>query len=223
MSYLSQGLDIILHLDRHILSFVAQYGTGTYLLVFLVLFCETGLVITPFLPGDSLIFTLGSLSAHSQSTLHIFILLPLLIIASVLGNYVNYIIGKALGPQVFAMDNPWFLNKDHLERSQRFYEKHGGKTIIMARFIPVIRTFAPFVAGISNMKASQFHLYNIVSAVLWIGSLLCLGYFLSSIPWIQHNFSLVIYGIIVVSLLPAIISTLYRCFSSKAGTIDQGT
>ena len=203
-------LNFILHLDNYLVSFVATHGMWTYLVAFAVIFCETGLVVAPFLPGDSLLFTLGSIAALDQNPLNILILLPLLIIASIAGNHVNYLIGRAIGPKVFSIDRPWLLNKKHLTEAHQFYEKHGGKTIILARFIPIIRTFAPFIAGISYMSFKLFHFYNISSAILWIGSLLTMGYFLGSLPIIKENFTIVIYGIIVVSLLPPVVTFLYH-------------
>ena len=210
MEQLHTLLNFILHLDTYLVSFVAAHGLWTYLMVFGVIFCETGLVITPFLPGDSLLFTLGSLSALSDNPLNILILLPLLILASILGNQTNYFIGRSIGPKVFSIDRPWLLNKKHLTEAHAFYEKNGGKTIIFARFIPIIRTFAPFVAGVSYMSIKLFHCYNVTSAVLWIGSLLGMGYFLGSLPFIKTNFSIVIYGIIILSLLPPILSYFYQ-------------
>lgn len=216
MEQLQHFLNLMLHLDTYLLSFVAAHGLWTYLVVFLVIFCETGLVITPFLPGDSLLFTLGSIAAQSENPLNIFILLPLLILASILGNQANYSIGHAIGPKVFAVNRPWLINQKHLAEAHQFYEKHGGKTIILARFIPIIRTFAPFIAGVSYMSLKQFNFYNIGSAVLWISSLLGLGYFLGSLPFVKENFTIVIYGIIIVSLLPPILTFLYQKIKSTA-------
>jgi membrane-associated protein len=210
MDHLQNLLHILLNLDTYLLSFVATHGLWTYLVVFTVIFCETGLVVTPFLPGDSLLFTLGSIAAQAQNPLNILILLPLLILASILGNHVNYLIGRAIGPKIFSFKNSWFFNKKHLEKTHQFYEKHGGKTIIMARFLPIIRTFAPFVAGISYMNIQKFNLYNMASGILWAGSLLGLGYFLGSLPFIKDNFTLVIYGIIVLSLMPPFITFFYH-------------
>lgn len=210
MEQLQHFLNLMLHLDTYLLSFVAAHGLWTYLVVFLVIFCETGLVITPFLPGDSLLFTLGSIAAQSENPLNILILLPLLIVASILGNQANYSIGRAIGPKVFSVNRPWLINQKHLTEAHKFYEKHGGKTIILARFIPIIRTFAPFIAGVSYMSWKQFNFYNIGSAVLWISSLLGLGYFLGSLPFVKENFTIVIYGIIVASLLPPLITFCYQ-------------
>lgn len=203
-------LNFILNLDTYIISFVAAHGMWTYLVAFAVIFCETGLIVTPFLPGDSLIFTLGSIAAYTSNPLNIFILLGLLIIASILGNHVNYSIGRAIGPRIFSAKSSRLFNKKHLEEAHQFYEKHGGKTIIMARFIPIIRTFVPFVAGVSYMSLNQFNVYNICSAILWIGSLLGMGFFLGSLPFIKENFTIVIYGIIGISLLPPVITLLYH-------------
>ncbi len=218
MDNLHYFLNCILHLDSYLISFVAAHGLWTYLVVFAIIFCETGLVVTPFLPGDSLLFALGSLAANVYNPINILILLPLLILASVLGNQVNYLIGRAIGPKIFTMKKSRLLNKKHLEEAHQFYEKHGGKTIILARFIPIIRTFVPFVAGVSYMSCNLFHAYNISSAMLWIGSLLGMGYFLGSLPFIKENFSIVIYGIIVISLLPPLFTLFYhRFFNTKKG------
>ncbi len=210
MEHLQYLLNCILHLDTYLITFVAAHGAWTYVVVFAVIFCETGLVITPFLPGDSLIFALGSLAAQTPPPLNIIILLPLLIIASILGNHVNYFIGRAIGPKVFSVNRPWLLNKKHLEEAHQFYEKQGGKTIILARFMPIIRTFVPFIAGVSYMSVHLFQIYNVSSAILWIGSLLGMGYFLGSLPIIKDNFSIVVYGIIVISLLPPLYTLLYH-------------
>jgi len=203
-------LNYILHLDTYLISFVKEHGTWTYLVAFLVIFCETGLIVTPFLPGDSLIFALGSIAAHTENPLNILVLLTILIIASILGNHLNYRIGRFIGPKIFSMKSNRFINKKHLNHAHEFYEKHGGKTIIMARFIPIIRTFAPFIAGVSLMSSNLFKIYNIGSAILWIASLLSLGYFLGSLPFIKNNFSIVIYGIIIVSILPPFATFIYH-------------
>ena len=210
MEQIGYLLQCMLHLDSYLISFVAAHGLWTYLVVFIVIFAETGLVITPFLPGDSLLFALGSLAANVQSPINILVLLPLLILASVLGNQVNYLIGRAIGPRIFSENCSRFINKKYLEEAHQFYEKHGGKTIIFARFIPIIRTFVPFVAGISYMSIHLFNFFNISSAALWIGSLLGMGYFLGSLPFIKENFSIVIYGIIFVSLLPPVCTFIYH-------------
>ncbi|KTD12113.1 DedA family protein [Legionella jamestowniensis] len=210
MEQLHPLLHYILHIDSYLLSFVSTYGTWTYLVLFTIIFCETGLVILPFLPGDSLLFASGSIAAHVDSSLNIFLLFALLVLASIAGNQLNYLIGRKVGPQVFSSNSSRLLNKKHLQKTHRFYEKHGGKTIIMARFIPIIRTFAPFVAGIGYMSHSQFFIYNLASAALWIGSLTGLGYFVGGLPIVKNNFTLVIYGIIVLSLLPPVFTFFYR-------------
>lgn len=210
MQSIQHLLNYILHIDTYLFTFVATYGTWTYLALFVIIFCETGLVVTPFLPGDSLLFAAGSIAAHPNSTLNILYLFVLLVIASIVGNQLNYFVGRAIGPRVFSAKQSWLLNKKHLEETHRFYEKHGGKTIILARFIPIIRTFAPFVAGVGYMSIRQFTLHNIASAILWIGSLLGCGYFFGSLPIIKENFSIVIYGIIIISLAPPLVAFLYR-------------
>lgn len=203
-------LQHLLHIDTYLIAFVTHYGALTYLILFLIIFCETGLVVTPFLPGDSLLFAAGSIAANSNEGLNIQLLMFLLLLASILGNKLNYLIGRAIGPRIFTARSSWLFNKKHLEEAHRFYEKHGGKTIILARFIPIIRTFAPFVAGVGYMSLRQFSLYNILSAVLWIGSLLCAGYFFGSLPVIRDNFAIVVYGIVVLSLLPPAFAFIYR-------------
>lgn len=212
---MSQLLDYVLHIDTYLLDFVSNYGMWTYLALFVVIFSETGLVVAPFLPGDSLLFAVGSLAAHPDSSLNIFVLFCLLIPAAVLGNQVNYFIGRLIGPRVFTAKDSWFFNKKHLEKAHQFYEKNGGKTIILARFIPIIRTFAPFVAGVSCMRLHHFTIYNLVSAVLWVGSLLGAGYYLGSIPIIKDNFSIVIYAIIAFSLTPPLFAFIYGWLRKK--------
>ncbi|KTD67041.1 MULTISPECIES: DedA family protein [Legionella] len=202
--------DYIIHIDVYLNAIVSTYGFWTYFLLFAVIFCETGLIVTPFLPGDSLLFAAGSIAAQSGNPLNISILFLLLFLASVLGNQINFLVGRILGPRIFSTDKSWLLNKKHLQETHAFYEKHGGKTIVFARFLPIIRTFAPFVAGIGTMRVVHFSLYNLISALIWIGSLLSLGYFLGSIPIVKENFAVVIYGIIFISILPPII-TLLSC------------
>ncbi len=210
MDYVESLLNFMLNLDSYLISFVATHGVWTYVFVFTVIFCETGLIVMGFLPGDSLLFTLGSLSALSENPLNILVLLPMLILASILGNQLNYSMGRAIGPKIFSVNRPWLVNQKYLEEAHQFYEKHGGKTIIFARFMPVIRSFVPFIAGVSYMSVNRFHYYNISSAVLWISSLLGMGYFFGSQPIIKNNFSMVIYGIIVVSFLPPLFALIYQ-------------
>lgn len=199
----------LLHIDTFLISFVAAYGSLTYIVLFAIIFCETGLVVTPFLPGDSLIFTAGTIAAQG-SHLNIQLLFLLLFVASVLGNKVNYLIGYFIGPRVFNAKSSWFFNRNHLLKAHEFYERHGGKTIIFARFIPIIRTFAPFVAGVAYMTLRRFTVYNLVSGFIWISTLLFLGYYFGNLPIIQNNFSIVVYLIIGLSILPPIIAFAYR-------------
>ncbi|MDP1602260.1 MAG: DedA family protein [Legionella sp.] len=214
-------LDYLLHIDTSLIGFVASYGAWTYLALFLVIFCETGLIVMPFLPGDSLLFAAGGLLAHPDSPLNSLVLFLLLVFASILGNQINYLIGRFVGPKVFNAKQSWFLNKKYLERAHLFYEKNGGKTIIIARFMPIIRTFVPFVAGVSYMSLPHFSFYNILSAFIWIGSLLGLGYFFGSLPIIKNNFSIVIYGIIAISLLPPLLVFLHGKVKRQSPSRDH--
>ncbi|HEX4045991.1 MAG TPA: DedA family protein, partial [Gammaproteobacteria bacterium] len=197
-------------IDDTLITFVATYGVLTYVLLFTIIFCETGLIVTPFLPGDSLLFAAGSIAAYETNILSIQLLFLLLVLASILGNKVNYLIGRYIGPKVFYAEHSWLLNKKHLQEAHRFYEKHGGKTIIFARFIPIIRTFVPFVAGAGEMSLKQFSFYNVVSALIWIGSLLAAGYFFGSLPFVKEHFSMIVYAIVVISLLPPVITLAYQ-------------
>lgn len=213
MEIIAQLIDIVLHLDDHLFWLATEYGAWIYAILFLIIFCETGLVVTPFLPGDSLLFALGALAASgSLSALWLFVLLTL---AAVLGNTVNYWIGRLFGPKIFNNDRSRFLNKKHLERTQRFYEKYGGKTLIITRFLPILRTFAPFVAGICSMHYARFMFYNVVGGVLWVGSMVYAGYLFGNMPWVKDNFGLVIIAIIIISILPAIIELIRRPLPRK--------
>jgi len=198
-------IDLFVHLDEHLNAIFVQYGMWTYAILFLIIFCETGLVVTPFLPGDSLLFAVGALSAAGG--LHVGGLFVLLAIAAILGDTVNYWIGNYIGPRAFT-GNVRFLKKEYLDRTHRFYEKHGGKTIILARFMPIIRTFAPFVAGIGSMTYARFFSYNVIGGIVWVGGFLFAGYFFGNIPFVKHNFEYVIMGIIFVSVLPPVIEFL---------------
>lgn len=202
MEFLSQLIDMFLHLDKHLAWLVETFGIWTYVILFLVIFCETGLVVTPFLPGDSLLFAVGALAAGSTGSLNIMLLYVLLLIAAIAGDTLNYWIGHALGEKLINSKRR-LIRKEHLDRTHQFYERHGGKTIIIARFIPIVRTFAPFVAGLGSMNYRQFIMYNIAGAVVWITSLLFAGYFFGRLPVVQKNFSLVIFAIIILSILPA--------------------
>ena len=210
MDIIYQLFQYVTHIDTYLVAFVANYGAWTYAALFAIIFCETGLVVTPFLPGDSLLFAAGSIAAQAGSGLSINLLFILLCLASILGNKLNYTIGRIVGPRVFVAKSSWLLNKNHLDEAHRFYQKHGGKTIIFARFLPIIRTFVPFVAGIGAMNLRSFSFYNVVSGVIWIASLLGAGYFFGSLPIIKNNFTLVIYAIIAISVLPALFAMITR-------------
>jgi len=200
-------IDFILHIDQHLVEIVSNYKTWTYLILFLIIFAETGLVVTPFLPGDSLLFAAGAIIAKPDSNMNIVLTCVLLCIAAVLGDLVNYHVGKYIGPKAFS-GRYRFLKKEYLERTQEFYYKHGGKTIIYARFIPIIRTFAPFVAGIGTMSYLRFATYNIFGGVVWVISFLLLGFFFGGLPVVKDNFTYVIFGIIFVSVLPPVIEVI---------------
>ena len=199
-------IDFILHLDQHLGDIVRSYGMLTYLILFLVIFCETGLVVTPFLPGDSLLFALGALAA--TGALNPVLLCVLLMAAAIIGDNVNYWIGRTVGPRVFASDSSRLFNKQHLTRTQQFYEKYGAKAVVIARFVPIIRTFAPFVAGIGRMRYAKFLAFSIGGGVLWICGFISAGYFFGNIPLVKKNFSLVVVVIVLISLLPAVVEYL---------------
>jgi membrane-associated protein len=199
-------VDIVLHLDKHLAVLIQQYGVWIYAILFLIIFCETGLVVTPFLPGDSLLFVAGALAATGG--MDVALLCALLMLASFLGDNTNYWIGRVVGPKAFRSENSRLLNRKYLDKTHAFYEKHGGKTIILARFMPIVRTFAPFVAGIGQMIYRHFLFFSAVGAVAWIGSLVLGGYFFGNIPLVKQNLSLVIVGIIVLSVTPGIIEYL---------------
>jgi membrane-associated protein len=196
-------IDLFLHLDKHLAEITQTYGVWTYALLFLIIFLETGVVITPFLPGDSLLFAAGALAANDNSGLNVVLLFILLTVAAIIGDTVNYWIGHAIGPRAFQGDIP-FLKKEYLDRTHQFYEKYGGKTIVLARFIPIIRTFAPFVAGIGSMSYGKFITYNVFGGILWTTIFIFLGYFFGNLPFVEENFSLVIIAIIIISILPPV-------------------
>ena len=206
MEYLTSFIDLILHLDKHLAMLVQQYGSWIYAILFVIIFSETGFVVTPFLPGDSLLFVAGALAALGG--MEIGILLAVLAAAAVLGNMLNYQIGRYLGPKVFHWEQSRFFNKAALEKTHAFYDKHGGKTLVLSRFLPLFRTFAPFVAGIGAMSYARFTFFNLIGATAWVGSLTLSGYWFGNLPWIQKNLTLVIVAIIVLSLLPLLIGWL---------------
>ena len=203
MDILANFLDIFLHLDRHLEVLIAAYGLWTYLILFAIVFCETGLVVTPFLPGDSLLFAAGSFAA--LGALDPMVLWGSLILAGVLGDGLNYAIGYRLGPKVFYSSHQRLFKREHLLRTQAFYERHGGKTIVIARFMPIIRTFAPFVAGIGKMRYVRFAAYNVVGAVLWVTAFIWGGYLFGNLPAVRDNFTAVILAIVVISVLPGVV------------------
>ena len=203
MEWVQLAMDWVLHLDRHLNDLAGNFGIWTYAILFFIVFCETGLVVTPFLPGDSLLFACGALAATENAVLDVWILLFLLWIAAVLGDATNYQIGKFFGPKIFTQGNRKWLKKEHLDKTHAFYEKHGGKTIILARYIPIIRTFAPFVAGIGAMTYRRFTAYNVIGGLSWVGIFLALGYLFGNMPIVKKNFSVVILAIIIISIIPA--------------------
>jgi membrane-associated protein len=204
MELISWFIDLVLHLDKHLTELVANYHLWVYAIIFLIVFCETGLVVTPFLPGDSLLFALGALAAVDQTgTLHAPLIWLLLTVAAVLGNEVNFRVGRAIGPRAFSGGMRW-LKQDYLIRTQQFYEKHGGKTIILSRFIPIIRTFAPFVAGVGQMQRRRFAAYNVAGGFAWVTIFTWGGYLFGNVPLVKENFGLVTIGIVVVSVLPVV-------------------
>ena len=192
--------DLLVHLDQHLAAVLQQYGAWIYLILFAIIFSETGFVVTPFLPGDSLLFVAGALAAAGGMDVHMLALL--LVVAAVLGNTVNYSIGYYIGPRVFHWESSRFFNRDALDRAHAFYEKHGGLTVIVTRFVPILRTFAPFVAGIARMTYLRFTVYNVAGALAWVLSLLYAGYWFGNVPVVKQNLSVVIIGVIVLSVMP---------------------
>lgn len=201
MATLKSLLDVFLHARDHLEANIEAWGPWTYVLLFAIILCETGLVVTPFLPGDSLLFAAGALAALYPSSLDILVLLGLLSVAAVLGDTLNYAIGRWVGPRAFSL-NAWFLRHEHLVHTRQFYERHGGKTIVLARFVPIVRTFAPFVAGVGRMHYPQFLWYNVVGGIAWVLICTLAGYFFGELPFVKKHFELVVVGIVVVSVLP---------------------
>lgn len=202
MDLIKQLVDIVLHVDKYLVQLIQQFGVLTYVILFGIIFCETGLVVTPFLPGDSLLFAAGALSAADTSnTLQVVPLWIVMCIAAVLGDSVNYAIGRRIGPRAFDGTNR-FLKPEYLKKTEDFYAKHGGKTIILARFVPIVRTFAPFVAGVGNMAYSKFFSFNVIGGIAWVSLFVWMGYLFGNIPFVKANFELVIIGIILVSVVP---------------------
>jgi membrane-associated protein len=216
-------VDIVLHLDRHLNAWAGDLGGWLYALLFLIVFAETGLVVTPFLPGDSLLFAVGALSATEGSPISVWLVGILLMVAAIIGDAVNYAIGRRIGPKVFKSETSRLLNREHLLRAQALYERHGGKTIIIARFVPIIRTFAPFVAGIGQMSYPRFAFYNVIGAVSWVWSFLLLGFWFGNREIVKKNFTVVILAIIVISLIPAVIEFIKarRAAMGRAGCDER--
>jgi len=214
LELLTTFIDLILHLDKHLETLTANYGTLVYGILFLIIFCETGLVVAPFLPGDSLLFVTGALAGAGM--LDPTYLIVGLTTAAVLGNTTNYWIGRYVGPAVFHKENARLFKREHLERTQHFYEKHGGKTIVITRFMPIIRTFAPFVAGIGKMAHLRFQAYNIAGGLLWVGSLVLAGVWFGDAEFVKNNLTAVIFGIIILSVLPGIIGYLRHKMSTTS-------
>jgi len=206
MEIITKLIDFVLHLDTHLNYIIESSGLWCYPIFFLVIFAETGLVVTPFLPGDSLLFALGTLAVAGP--LKISWLFVVLSIAAILGDSANYAIGKYFGQMILKHEGAWFLKKEYIERTHKFYEKYGAKTIVIARFVPIVRTFAPFIAGVGNMAYPKFFSYNVIGGLLWVALFVFGGFFFGNIPVIKHNFTLVIFAIIIISILPAVIEVI---------------
>ncbi len=210
-------IDFILHIDVHLAELVAQYGTWVYAILFLIIFCETGLVVTPFLPGDSLLFVAGALSALDTNDVNVHLMVLLLLFAAILGDAVNYSIGRIFGEKLFSNPNSRIFKREYLDKTHAFYEKHGGKAIILARFVPIVRTFAPFVAGMGKMSYRHFAFYNVTGAIAWVLLFTYAGYFFGDLDIVQKNLKLLIVAIIVISILPGVIEVMrHRRASAKA-------
>lgn len=218
MELITKLVDLFLHLDKHLNDIIGQYGSWTYLILFLIVFCETGLVVTPVLPGDSLLFAAGAFAA--LGSLNVFWLFVLLSLAAIAGDTVNYWLGHWIGPRVFNRENVRFLNKKHLDRTHAFYERYGGKTIIIARFVPIVRTFAPFVAGIGRMSYWRFIAYNIIGGVAWVAICVFAGYYFGNLEIVKKNFSMVIIAICLISVLPMVVEYIRHRVSRKETTTE---
>ena len=213
---LMQIIDFILHIDKHLVTLTAEYGAWLYVILFLIVFCETGLVVTPVLPGDSLLFAAGAVAASSAGNLNVHIVVLVLLAAAVLGDAFNFTIGKFFGEKLFSNPNSKIFKQEYLAKTHAFYDKYGGKTIILARFVPIVRTFAPFVAGMGDMHYGRFIRYNIIGALMWVGLLTYAGYFFGELPVVKNNFGLVVIGIIAVSVLPMAVEIAKAKWGKKA-------
>ena len=216
MELLAQFIDIVLHLDKHLEALLAQYGVWLYAILFVIIFAETGLIVTPFLPGDSLLFVAGALAAVSSDSFDINILMALLVTAAILGDGVNYRVGRWFGPRVFRWEDSRFFSRAAFNKAHEFYETHGGKTIVIARFLPFVRTYVPFVAGVAEMTPARFTLFNVVGAFVWVVSLCLAGYWFGNLPWVKSNLTLVILAIIALSLMPMVIAWVRHKFAARA-------
>ena len=217
MEIIRYFIDFILHIDVHLFELVAQYGLWIYAILFIIVFCETGLVVTPFLPGDSLLFAAGVVAGAGLMG-YVEVMLVLLA-AGVFGDAVNYCIGRHVGPAIFSRDSR-FIKKEHLLKAHHFYERHGGKAIVLARFVPIVRTFAPFVAGIALMCPRTFFFFNVTGCILWVGCLVSAGFFLGNLDWVRQNFSVIVYAIVMVSVLPVVIEVLRSRFGGKKSAVS---
>lgn len=216
MEYITFIIDFILHIDVHLRELVSNYGTWVYAILFLIVFCETGFVVTPFLPGDSLLFVAGTLAALPNNDLNVYLLMALLMTAAILGDAVNYLIGKYFGERLFSNPNSKIFRQSYLDKTHAFYEKHGGKTIILARFVPIIRTFAPFVAGMGKMSYRRFGAYNVIGGVVWVILFTYAGYWFGNNDFVQKNLKLLIVAIIFISILPGVIEFIrYKMTENK--------
>ena len=213
---MAEIVDIFLHLDAHLNEWASALGPWLYVVLFLIVFCETGLVVTPFLPGDSLLFAVGALLSVPNSPLSLSAMVVTLCVAAILGDALNYTIGHRVGPRVFTSETSRLLNKEHLVRTQRFYDKYGGKTIILARFMPIVRTFAPFVAGIGRMHYSRFAMFNVVGGITWVCAFLFAGYLFGEVPVVKRNFHIAIVAIVIISVMPPIFEYLRARRESRA-------
>ena len=214
MEWITTAIDLVLHLDRYLSDWIAAYGAWIYVILFVIVFAETGLVVTPFLPGDSLLFIAGSLATLGSMDVHLLVLV--LVIAAVLGNVCNYEIGRYFGARFFVNEKSKFLNPQHLERTHAFFERWGAAAVVLARFVPFLRTYVPFVAGMAKMTRAQYIAYTVFGAAAWVGSLVYLGYFFGNIPWIKQNQGLLVLGIIGLSVLPIVIAAVKSKFSAQA-------
>ncbi|MGI6548721.1 MAG: DedA family protein [Syntrophomonadales bacterium] len=214
MELLLTAADFLLNLDQYVIEMITRYDRWATLILFLVIFCETGLVVTPFLPGDSLLFVLGALGATGQ--INLVLLAVVLTIAAVTGNMLNYQIGRFVGPKIFDKEGTRLFNRDNLIKTKKFYERHGGKTIVIGRFLPVLRTFVPFVAGVGMMKYGRFFFYNLIGGILWVVVFFVGGYFFGNMPIVQENFSFIIMGVIAVTLAPAFVALVYNRRPNKS-------